>query len=174
MSTRPGIWDSAKFKTESENNLNPNKMRAIAITWDAFEMISGAQYPAYLISVVQKVLCACSVGFSVSWDLTRLRSQLKTQISQTKSYERHLGFCRFRGKFLECVCRWRCCLLLKLFRISHQKQKTQPIDNSGLLRGSVPGTKSSMDRPTSLPTRGHASFSPSSSVDRHNDPVTNG
>ncbi|XP_046655890.1 ankyrin repeat and SAM domain-containing protein 1A-like [Daphnia pulicaria] len=44
----------------------------------------------------------------------------------------------------------------------------------GLLRGSVPGTKSSMDRPTSLPTRGHASFSPSSSVDRHNDPVTNG
>lgn len=102
-------------------------MGAYSITWDAFEMISGAQYPsrwrvAYLISVVQKscVRVQCRF-FSISWDLTRLRSQLKTQISKNEKLRTTLGFCRFRGKFLECVT-----LLFVVEIVSNKSPKTKP------------------------------------------------
>ena len=120
----------------------------------------------------------CSVGFIMRLHSTGVLDE--NTISQTSYVEtdtRNLGGFGFWKEFHSVSLTL---LLLVKFSPSFEqvKQTNTNRHNTGLLRGSVPGTKSSMDRPTSLPTRGHASFSLASSVDRgfNNDPtsVTNG
>lgn len=102
-------------------------MGGYSITWDAFEMISVAQYPsrwrvAYLISVVQKSCVRAVLVFSIM----RLDSTAVPVENPNFSNEKlrtTLGFCGFRGKFLECV---SLTLLFVVEIVSNKSPKTKP------------------------------------------------